>query len=81
MIPTTRPLPPTLELSSKVCEALRDVIFDRGPTAVTCAWELSTRARVDLADVKPVVERVAACGAPVRLVVDGAWIRLAGQQP
>lgn len=80
MIPTTRSFPPALELSTKICDAIRDVIFDRGPKAVTCAWELATRARVDLADVKPVVERVAACGAPVRVVVDGAWVRLDGDR-
>lgn len=77
MIPGIQSLPEKLELSTKVCAALRDVVADRGPRAITSAWELSTRARVDLADVKPVIERVAACGAPVRLTVEGLWYRLA----
>jgi hypothetical protein len=82
MIPSARPvqLPPALARSTKVCDALRDVVFDRGPAAVTSEMELAIRAGVDQDDIAPVVERVAACGAPIRVVLDGAWVRLAGDQ-
>jgi hypothetical protein len=81
MIPSAHPiqLPPALDRSTRICDALRDVVFDRGPKAVTSAWELAARDRVDLAEIKPAIEDVAKLGKPVRLVIDGAWFRLDGE--